>query len=164
LALAVKLHPDKNGGDKSFEEEFKKVNAAYQTLGDKYKRQIYDNKLNYYKANPNSKTSSNQNQGTTSPEKPDFNPPPPTYTYQAEEDFNIKNMFLAISFFLFLGTMGYFVYVFMQNYSAKHHYENALEAIKKEHWSEAYSELSESLNFKTDDATVYALRAEVSVK
>ena len=40
--LALKYHPDKNPGDKSAEEKFKEINAAYEVLADPKKRQIYD--------------------------------------------------------------------------------------------------------------------------
>jgi len=40
--LAVKYHPDKNPGNKEAEEKFKKISHAYEILGNKEKRQIYD--------------------------------------------------------------------------------------------------------------------------
>ncbi|MBM4391741.1 MAG: molecular chaperone DnaJ [Deltaproteobacteria bacterium] len=41
-ALAVKYHPDKNGGDAEAEAKFKEVAEAYEILGDEQKRQMYD--------------------------------------------------------------------------------------------------------------------------
>lgn len=39
---AMKYHPDKNKWDKNAESKFKEINEAYETLGDKKKRQNYD--------------------------------------------------------------------------------------------------------------------------
>lgn len=41
--LAKKLHPDLNPGDKSAEEKFKEIAAAYDLLGDAEKRKRFDN-------------------------------------------------------------------------------------------------------------------------
>ncbi|QSE96867.1 tetratricopeptide repeat protein [Fulvivirga lutea] len=46
-ALALKYHPDKNGGNKEFEELFKLVNAAYQVLIDTDKRRRHDLDIAY---------------------------------------------------------------------------------------------------------------------
>jgi molecular chaperone DnaJ len=40
--LAVKFHPDKNQGDKSAEEKFKEIGAAYEALSDPQRRAAYD--------------------------------------------------------------------------------------------------------------------------
>lgn len=40
--LALQYHPDKNKGHKAAEEKFKEINEAYAVLGDREKRQQYD--------------------------------------------------------------------------------------------------------------------------
>jgi molecular chaperone DnaJ len=40
--LAKKFHPDKNPGNKAFEEKFKEMSEAYNTLSDPKKRKEYD--------------------------------------------------------------------------------------------------------------------------
>ena len=44
--LSIKFHPDKNNGDKFFEERFKDIHEAYETLADDVKRKTYDDRLN----------------------------------------------------------------------------------------------------------------------
>ncbi|HZK19384.1 MAG TPA: DnaJ domain-containing protein [Treponemataceae bacterium] len=39
---AFKYHPDRNPGNKTYEEKFKEINAAYAVLGDETKRSQYD--------------------------------------------------------------------------------------------------------------------------
>jgi molecular chaperone DnaJ len=40
--LAMKLHPDRNPGDKAMEEKFKEASEAYEVLTDAQKRAVYD--------------------------------------------------------------------------------------------------------------------------
>ncbi len=40
--MALKYHPDRNPDDKEAEENFKKINEAYEVLSDTQKREIYD--------------------------------------------------------------------------------------------------------------------------
>ncbi|MBK8393016.1 MAG: DnaJ domain-containing protein [Saprospiraceae bacterium] len=43
--LSVKFHPDKNEGDKFFENRFKEIQEAYETLSNKNQRILYDSAL-----------------------------------------------------------------------------------------------------------------------
>lgn len=45
--LAKKHHPDKNPGDSWHEEQFKRINQAYQILSNPSKRILYDGRLEY---------------------------------------------------------------------------------------------------------------------
>ncbi len=38
----MELHPDRHGGDKQKEKEFKKLNEAYEVLSDTQKKAHYD--------------------------------------------------------------------------------------------------------------------------
>jgi uncharacterized protein (TIGR02145 family) len=47
--LSIKFHPDKNDGEKFFEERFKAIQEAYETLSNASKRNDYDLKLKSFK-------------------------------------------------------------------------------------------------------------------
>lgn len=46
--LVQKFHPDKNDGDKYFEERFKEVQDAYEILSDPYEKGKYDTNFDYF--------------------------------------------------------------------------------------------------------------------
>jgi curved DNA-binding protein CbpA len=48
-SLSKKFHPDTNFNDKYFEERFKEIQIAYETLSDGVKRRSYDLKLKHYR-------------------------------------------------------------------------------------------------------------------
>jgi len=51
--LSLKFHPDKNQGDSFFEDRFKDINEAYETLNNKNRRLIYDHEWKVKNGNDN---------------------------------------------------------------------------------------------------------------
>ena len=70
--LVLKFHPDKNDGDKFFEERFKEIQEAYEILSDPYKKGKYDSNYDYF-FNGQQKTG----QTYTRKEEPKYEPPKP---------------------------------------------------------------------------------------
>jgi DnaJ-domain-containing protein 1 len=70
--LAQKFHPDKNDGEIFFEERFKEIQEAYETLSDPYEKGRYDSNYDYF-FNGQQKT----NQAYTRKEEPKYEPPKP---------------------------------------------------------------------------------------
>lgn len=66
--LSKKLHPDANEGDKFFEEKFKEIQIAYETLSDLSCRDSYDENLKRSLQNTNSnfKASPKETKNTSS--------------------------------------------------------------------------------------------------
>lgn len=53
--LSLKFHPDKNNGEKYFEERFKEIQDAYEILSDSIKRKNYNIELNRYRSSRTNK-------------------------------------------------------------------------------------------------------------
>src|SRR5690349_17250046 len=70
--MSLKYHPDKNKGDKYFEERFKDIKEAYDILSDNVSRQNYDYQwLHYFrkkKENTEYKTTKTTNSSSPTPE------------------------------------------------------------------------------------------------
>ena len=58
---ASKFHPDKQDGDKFFEERFREIQEAYEILSDDKKRKKYDFELNNYSATQHQSNQSKTN-------------------------------------------------------------------------------------------------------
>jgi curved DNA-binding protein CbpA len=70
--LAQKFHPDKNDGDKFFEERFKEIQEAYEILSDPYEKGKYDANYDYF-----FNRQQESNQTYTGKEGPKYEPPKP---------------------------------------------------------------------------------------
>lgn len=68
--LSLKFHPDKNDGDKFFEDRFKEINEAYEILSDPVRRFNYDESFLKRFTSQQSTSSSTQTPPRSDPPKP----------------------------------------------------------------------------------------------
>ncbi|MFD0991048.1 J domain-containing protein [Mariniflexile jejuense] len=127
--LSKKFHPDLNGGDKFFEDRFKEIQIAYETLTDLSKKSRYDSLLNN---NTYSKTQQSYSQNTYS--KP---PPRPESTakkeYKNPEPKNTNSPSSSKIFaYLFLGFIGVLsISIFFDEKSKSSNNYNTIEQNEK---------------------------------
>jgi curved DNA-binding protein CbpA len=140
--LAKKYHPDKHPGEKFYEEHFKKINEAHQTLSDKRLRSAYDLRLLYSQAPPSqqktqrSKPYTYTKQERTAPKQ--STQQNRTHSKKSTTDLNLttKKFFIAVGIVAFIIGCVLF-YNFMNAYAAKKYYEDGLLAEKSGNKTEA---------------------------
>jgi curved DNA-binding protein CbpA len=81
--LVQKFHPDKNDGDKYFEERFREVQEAYEVLSDPYEKGKYDTNYDFFF---NGKQKANQEY--TNRERPKYQEPKPDPEKEKKEKEN----------------------------------------------------------------------------
>ncbi len=101
--LSKKFHPDLNGGDKFFEDRFKEIQTAYETLTDFSKKSRYDSLLNN---NIYSKTQTSYSQNTHSKPPPKPKPKAEKKHQNPTQKKNSNNSNSRIFAYLFLGFIG----------------------------------------------------------
>ncbi|WP_418654498.1 J domain-containing protein [Tenacibaculum soleae] len=98
--LSKKFHPDLNGGDKFFEDRFKEIQTAYETLTNISRKTRYDRFLNNF-SNTNNYQSYNQNSYSKTKKEKQEKPE------EKKEEFNISNsklfVYLVIGFIIIFG-------------------------------------------------------------
>lgn len=85
--LSKKFHPDLNNGDKFFEDRFKEIQEAYETLSNINKRKLYDELFDRYKNPINADNSAYQANKPKHQNGPDFNH---KETKNEKEEQNLK--------------------------------------------------------------------------
>jgi curved DNA-binding protein CbpA len=160
--LAKQHHPDKNAGSNWHEEQFKKINQAYQVLSDASKRRQYDSRLEYEAFQQQNKTNGNNSRPTPKTEYK-------RSVYASKKSKSAKNsalykIYLIIAgVFLFTGIAGYFFYDFMNHYTAEDLYKQAKELDKTGRYKEAFMLYTDALSFDNKYSEAYEKRAVASI-
>lgn len=120
--LALKYHPDRNGGDPKFDNIFKQINQIYEILSDKIKRQTYDETLkkerteniatNYYNKTVNTQNAQQNTYKDSRTNTTTHNVHAKQKKYDFEIPSRLKNIFktiigwgISFAFLILIGTM-----------------------------------------------------------
>jgi curved DNA-binding protein CbpA len=177
--LALKYHPDKNPNNYSAEETFKKINEAYQTLGDVNKKWVYDQKISVapkqepFTANPNNFSTQGN---ATSYNKYSWTAPNTAagdYSNQgkyyqapiyAKKERKSDTYIIAFTLLFIIAIASLLFASMMNNITAKQHYEAAVEQYKIQQYQKALVELSRATHFKEDFPEAYEFRGDINIK
>ena len=156
--LAKQHHPDKNPGSNWHEEQFKKINQAYQVLSDSAKRKQYDGRLEYEAFQQQNRNTGNYNKTVPKTEykKPNYASKRAVKTDNATV---YKTYLIIAGIFLFTGIAGYFLYDFMNHYTAEDLYKQGEELDKRGRYKEAYMLYTDALSFDKKYSEAYEKRA-----
>ena len=111
--LALKYHPDKNGGDKKFENIFKQIHIIYETLSEPENRRQYDSELKMKRNSEEQYKSENQKDNNKQNYQKTNTPPKQSYYYTNQRttknpikkdygSFIILTIFLIIFFWFII--------------------------------------------------------------
>ncbi|CAN5403609.1 hypothetical protein BH23BAC1_BH23BAC1_44130 [soil metagenome] len=161
--LAKKFHPDKNSGNKQYEEEFKLINEAYHTLSDPQKKMIYDMSL-YLKQNP-SVSSSQSYTDNTFYRRRRYRPRAAyAYAKRPPQQFTFKTYVQAA---FFIGIMAVVVIIcisLLNTYSSHYYYQEAIKDYQRGHFRSALSNLDFSiLDFGNKNSQASLLAAKILI-
>jgi len=154
--LAKKYHPDKHPGEKFYEEHFKKINEAYQTLSNPQARQRYDLRINYTQSTPpprqQYKQGTDQQRRTSQQQAPYTNykkPKANNRSTESQKKLNKYYVYIGIGAFVFILGCAWF-YNFMNEYASKEYYAEGLKEEQRGNNVEAmgyfFSSLEKDLN------------------
>jgi curved DNA-binding protein CbpA len=150
--LAKIYHPDKNPGDKDYENQFKLINEAYQVLSDNSKRFFYDMRLE-------SKTSGHHAAAAPTPV--------PTAKSMKKKAAASKQYLLSVEKKVWVFTIcgiavmilaGTLLYNFMNGYTARELYAEGMQFEKKKEYISALEKYSEAVGYDKEYSDAFCRR------
>jgi curved DNA-binding protein CbpA len=165
--LAKKYHPDKHGSNKFYEEHFKKINTAYQTLSKKEKRSHYDLKLKYRATSANQTTFRYRN-ATSNYKRTSMNA---TKAKHARENDRKRQKKEKKKIYLITGLalicivfFSIYFYNFMNEYSAELALNKGVLQEKNKEYFSALESYSNALEYDDEFTEAYKKRAELRLR
>lgn len=149
--LAVKYHPDKNGGELLSEEIFKSVKKAYDTLSDSQKKNRYDSLQEYYNqkhTQPNYRKKATNNN-----------------TKKVVRPVGISNKkasLIAFCFVLAITLIVITIYPFLNKWASNDKLKEANKNIEMQNWVEALVYSSAAIEQWDENGKAYLLRGQLN--
>ncbi|GAA4390178.1 J domain-containing protein [Hymenobacter koreensis] len=172
--LALRYHPDRNGGSTRYEEQFKIVAAAYRVLADAGRRAAYDHQLRTAALRGEEQRRAQayrpQAQHVYGVPMP---PPAPLrtrrpaasaerhYVRRGKARFTRRDYQLVAVVMLGMLVFGFSLKWVMDRVTAANNYRDGLRAYTQREWSTAHSYLSDALYVKPDHVKALRRRAEI---
>jgi curved DNA-binding protein CbpA len=144
--LSIKFHPDHNNGDKFFEERFKEVNEAYNTLSDDVKRSTYD--TSFYQKNSANKEQSNYSNNSQNDQAQPKRKPSKTNYQTSPKTEKAKGYGARIRNFA-LGLLAIIIILFVRQIIASNTKKDALNEYHQ-------SQKNQNKNYKSYDTNTIA--------
>jgi curved DNA-binding protein CbpA len=166
--LAKEFHPDKhNGSDSYYEEQFKRINSAYQTLSHPDKKARYDLKLKYRAMGVTIFTYSQRANYSASQRAQKQRKAKAAYEARMKKEKEERQerkiyIITGIGFFIFLISSLLF-YNYMNHYSAKLSIKKGIEAEKQKKYYAALELYTQALEYDEEFAEAYKRRADIKL-
>jgi curved DNA-binding protein CbpA len=162
--LAKKYHPDKNAGNIWSEDQFKKINQAYQILSNPSKRSLYDNRLEYEafrKQNPTPTQTRPTTRRRTEHKRPApiRKEPPPLI----DVSNNRMNLLVLSYYVIAIFTLQY-IYFYLDNRETKDLFELAYEYEKMGQYDNAIVTYTKAVVLDEEDPEAYEKRGMARLK
>ena len=165
--LAKEFHPDKHdGSDKYYEEQFKRINSAYQTLSNPDKKARYDFKLRYrasttiFSYRPRGNYSASQRAYTQRKAKAGHEAR--IKKEKAKRQERTIYILTGTGFLVFV-IASLFFYNYMNHYSAEILIKKGIEAEKEKKYHTAMDLYTQALEFDDEYSEAYKRRADIKM-
>jgi curved DNA-binding protein CbpA len=161
--LAKEFHPDKHRGSDMYEDQFKKINSAYQTLSDPVKKARYDLKLKYAASSPLPQKNVDNFAAKRAREQKSARAAEAKQKRAKEKKQEFKIYIFTGSGFIVFLIISMFFYNYMNEYSAKLSVKKGIDAELQKKYYQAMEFYSQALEFDDENSEAYKRRADIKL-